>query len=50
MMSSAAAVIPRKASKEGNEEKIMTKQTLHMKPQTHKERRTSTKEPHWNGQ
>ena len=33
-----------------DEEQIMTKETSHMKPPMHKQRRITTKEPPWNGQ
>ena len=29
---------------------MRTEQTQHMEPQTHKQRKTATEEPQWNGQ
>ena len=31
-----------------DEEQVRTSQTPHIKPQTHKQRRTATEEPFWN--
>ena len=48
MPQSGSKVVPSHQTKSRrDEEQIITKQTPHMKPQTHRQRSTATEEPPW---
>ena len=49
MLQSRRKAFPRH-QRSGDGQQIMTKQIPYMKPRKHKERRTATEEPPWNGQ